>query len=69
MTSTSPPISESRYPVWLGIASFVWAVVARTLAASAPRLAFVPGVELLHVVLPSITVLLILCNLACSLHA
>ena len=58
-----------RYPVWLGLASFGWAVVGWVLAASAPHLAFVPSVEVLHLLLPGITAALILTNLAFSLNA
>ena len=47
------PSAETRYPVWLGLASFVWAIVGWILAASAPRLAFFPNVEVLHLVLPT----------------
>ena len=66
---SSPSASEPRYPVWLGLASFAWAVVGWVLAASAPRLAFLPAIELLHLVLPGITAALILGNLAFSLYA
>jgi HEAT repeat protein len=63
------PPSAPRYPAWLGLASFAWAVAGWVLAASAPRLAFVPVIELLHLVLPGVTAALILANLAFSLHA
>lgn len=65
----SPSSPEPRYPVWLGLASFAWAVAGWVLAASAPHLAFVPTVEILHLLLPGITAALILTNLAFSSNA
>ena len=58
--STPDTPRPTRYPVWLGLASFVWAPTAWALAALAPQLAFVPLVEVLHTALPAITVTLIL---------
>ena len=70
MPPSTPNTSRpTRYPVWLGLASFVWAPTAWALAALAPQLAFVPLVEVLHTALPASTVTLILANLAFSLWA
>jgi predicted Zn finger-like uncharacterized protein len=54
---------EVRYPAWLGVLSFAWALVGWALAALAPHLAFVPLVGVLHYALPSVTVGLIGANL------
>lgn len=47
---------EPSYPTKLAVASFAWALVGWALAALAPHLAYLPGVELLHLLLPAITV-------------
>lgn len=58
-----------RYPVWLGVTSFLWAVAGWMLALHAPAMAFWPMVETIHVVLPSVTGVLILLNLRYALRA
>ena len=63
------PGPRTLLPVWLGVASFAWAVAGWVAAASASRLAFVPCIEAWHVALPAVTVALILANLGFSLHA
>ncbi|HYH67213.1 MAG TPA: hypothetical protein VD866_21130, partial [Urbifossiella sp.] len=51
------------YPVALGVVSFGWAVVGWLLAALAPRLAFLPGANVLHLLFPAVTVVLLGVNL------
>lgn len=52
-----------NYPVWLGAASFAWAVAGWLIAAFAPRLAFVPLAGAVHLLLPAVTVGLLGANL------
>lgn len=56
-----PPRSRANL---LLLVSLLWAIVAWYVATLAPWLAFVPGVELLHLVLPAVTAGLVLVNLA-----
>ncbi|HYH69292.1 MAG TPA: hypothetical protein VD866_31655, partial [Urbifossiella sp.] len=51
------------YPLWLGAASFAWAVAGWLIAAFAPRLAFVPLSGAVHLLLPAVTVGLLGVNL------
>src|SRR5262245_11988263 len=53
---------EPRYPVWLGLASFAWALVGWFVASLAPNLAFVPMVGVIHYLFPAVTVGLIAAN-------
>jgi HEAT repeat protein len=57
-----------KYPLWLGLASFTWAVVGWCIAAAAPLLVDVPLMGLWHYALPAVTVLLIAANLAFALR-
>jgi HEAT repeat protein len=57
------------YPTWLGVASFTWAIIGWLGAAIAPQLAFTPGIEVFHRVLPAVTLTLILINLLYALVA
>jgi HEAT repeat protein len=54
---------DSSYPARLGILSIAWALAGWMIAALAPRLAFVPYIEVLHFVFPAVTVGLIVTNL------
>src|SRR4051794_13147518 len=51
-----------QYPRWLGVVSFVWALVGWGVASQAPNLAFVPFITVLNYLLPAVTVLLIAAN-------
>jgi HEAT repeat protein len=57
------------YPTWFGAASFAWAIVGWLGAAMAPQLAFTPGIEVFHRVMPAVTLTLILINLLYALVA
>jgi HEAT repeat protein len=57
------------YPMWLGVASFTWAIIGWLGAAIAPQLAFTPGIEVFHRVMPAVTLTLILINLLYALVA
>lgn len=63
------PARPVRYPLLLGVVSVVWSLVAWTGATLAPRVAFLPGVEILHLALPAFTAALILINLGFALWA
>jgi hypothetical protein len=63
-----PAYVETRYPFWLGILSFGWALVGWLIATAAPHLAFVPGVGVLHVLAPAVTVVLIGVNLCLAVQ-
>ena len=64
--SASGPL---RYPLWLGAASFGWALAGWGVALHAPALAFLPAAEGLHAALPSVTAAFILLNLGYALRA
>ncbi len=79
MTATTPSaetpvvdlvaVAAVRYPLWLGTASFVWALVGWVVGLHASSLAFLPMVEAVHIALPVVTGVFILLNLGYALRA
>lgn len=53
----------------MAVASLAWAIVGWLAATLAPQLAFLPRIEILHALLPGVTLALIAVNLGYALQA